>query len=64
MEGVEPVARVRAKSLDRSESEVVDMVEEIQKKLARLARRVTRLSLDRSTLQAVDQTAECGGFRG
>jgi uncharacterized protein YaaR (DUF327 family) len=64
MEAVEPVARDRPMSLDRSESEVVDMVEEIQKKLARLARCVTRMSLDRSTLQAADQTEECGGFRG
>jgi len=51
-------------SLDRSDSEVVEMVEEIQKKLASLARRVTRMSLDRSPVQAFDQTNESGGFRG
>jgi len=44
--------------------EVVDMVEEIQKKLVRLASRVTRMSLDRSTAQAIDPTSESGGFRG
>jgi hypothetical protein len=42
----------------------MNMVEEIQKKLASLARRVTRMSLDRSTPQAVEQTGESGGFHG
>lgn len=51
-------------SRDRRDLEVVDMVEEIQKRLANLARRVARLSLDRSAPQAVDQAGECGGFRG
>jgi hypothetical protein len=60
----EPAARDRSLSLDRSDSEVVDMVEEIQKKLASLARRVTRMSLDRSAAQALDQTNERGGIRG
>jgi len=62
--GDHPVSRDRPMSLDRSESEVMDMVAEIQKKLASLARRVTRLSLDRSTPQAVDQMGESGGFHG
>ena len=62
--GDHPLARDRPMSLDRSESEVMDMVEEIQKKLASLARRVTRMSLDRSTPQAADQMGESGGFHG
>ena len=59
-----PVGRDRPMSLDRSDSEVMDMVEEIQKKLASLARHVERLSLDRSTPRTIDQAGECGGFRG
>jgi len=44
----------------RSESEVVDIVEEIQKKLARLA----QLSRARSTPQVVNSTQESGDFCG
>jgi hypothetical protein len=51
-------------SLDRSDGEVIDIVEEIEKKLASLRRRVTRLSLDRSMSQAFDRPNESGGFCG
>jgi hypothetical protein len=44
----------------RSESEVVEIVVEIQKKLARLA----QLSRARSTPQAVNSTRESGDFCG
>ncbi len=62
--GDPPLAGERPVSLDRSDAEVVDMLEEIQKKLASVARRVTRMSRDRSMPQALEQTNECGGFRG
>jgi uncharacterized protein YaaR (DUF327 family) len=48
----------------RSDSEAMEMVEEIQKKLANLAQRVAQMSRARSTPQALNQTGECGGFRG
>ena len=44
--------------------EVIDMVEEIQKKLASLAQRVTRVSRDRSVPQVIDDASESGEFRG
>jgi hypothetical protein len=40
------------------------MLEEIQKKLASVARRVTRMSRDRSMPQALEQTNESGELRG
>lgn len=58
------MVRDRPMSRDRSGSEIIDIVEEIQEKLASLARRVTRVSRDRSTSQVVDDAIESGGFRG
>lgn len=51
-------------SRTRSEAEVVEIVEEIQKKLASLGRWATHLSRARSTPQVVNQMKESDGFRG
>ncbi|MDQ3301137.1 MAG: hypothetical protein M3619_31540 [Myxococcota bacterium] len=48
----------------RSDLEAVEMVQEIQKKLAGLGRCVARLSRATSTSQHTDHAAESGGFRG
>jgi hypothetical protein len=55
--------RVRM-SRTRSESEVIEMVEEIQKKLARLGRWTRQLSRTGSTPQHANRTEESGGFHG
>jgi hypothetical protein len=62
-EGVTAAGRVRM-SRTRSEAEVLDMVEEIQKKLARVGRWARQLSRTGSVPQARNQTEESGGFRG
>lgn len=62
----EPVVapgRVRM-SRTRSEAEVLDMVEEIQKKLASLGRWTMQLSRTGSTPQRANRTEESGSFRG
>jgi hypothetical protein len=48
----------------RWDAEALEMVAEIQKNVASLARRVTRLSRARSTSQAANEMDEWGGFRG
>jgi hypothetical protein len=48
----------------RSDLEAVEMVQEIQKKLAGLERCVARMSRARSTPQRTDHVEECGEFRG
>jgi hypothetical protein len=63
MEPVIAPGRVRM-SRTRSEAEVIDMVEEIQKKLARLGRWTMRMSRTGSTPQRANRTEESGGFRG
>jgi hypothetical protein len=51
-------------SRTRSEAEVIEMVGEIEKKLAHVKRWATQLSRTGSTPQAANRTAECGGFCG
>jgi len=51
-------------SRTRSESEVLDMVEEIQKKLASLGRWTVQLSRTGSTPQHANRPGESGVFRG
>jgi hypothetical protein len=51
-------------SRTRSDLEAVEMVQEIQKKLAGLERCVARMSRAMSTPQRTDHVEECGGFRG
>jgi hypothetical protein len=48
----------------RSDLEAMEMVQEIQKKLAGLERCVARLSRARSTAQRSDPAAESSGIRG
>ena len=43
---------------------MIEMVEEIQKKLASLGRRAKQLSRTGSTPQGVNRTGECEGFCG
>jgi hypothetical protein len=51
-------------SRTRSAAEVIDMVEEIQKMLARLERWTRQLSRTGSTPQRANQTTESGDLRG
>ncbi|MFZ5634988.1 MAG: hypothetical protein ACOY82_00220 [Pseudomonadota bacterium] len=48
----------------RSDLEAMEMVQEIQKKLAGLERCVARMSRARSTAQRGESAAESSGFRG